>query len=821
MSYPFKEIEKKWQKKWEESKLFKCDLDDATKPKFYCLVMFPYPSSELHVGHARNYVLGDAVARYKLMRGFNVLNPMGWDAFGLPAENQAIKHNIHPKTWTFNNIKRIKEQLKSWGVVYDWDREIATCEPDYYKWTQWLFLKLFEKGLAYKKKAPVNWCPKCKTVLANEQVIDGKCERCSTEVEWRELEQWFFKITYYQDRLLEDLEMLKGWPEKVKIMQRNWIGKSWGAEIKFKVKGKDIDIVCFTTRPDTLFGASFLVLAPEHPLIKDLISDSKNFSELKSAIERLRKQPKFIRYLKDVEKEGVFLEKFAINPVNNKEIPIFVSNYVLTEYGTGAVFGCPAHDQRDFEFAKKYNLEIIEVIRPLEGQSPLPFKAYEGEGVLVNSDRFTGLDSQRAKKEIVKFLEEKGLAKESFQYKLKDWLISRQRYWGAPIPIIYCEKCGIVPVPEKDLPVLLPPVKEFKPTGESPLKYVKEFVETKCPKCKGPAKRETDTMDTFVDSAWYYLRYISPHLESAPFDVEKVNKWLPVDQYIGGVEHAVLHLLYSRFITKFLYDLGLVNFKEPFMNLFTQGMIIKDGVKMSKSKGNVVSPDFIIENYGADTMRLYILFMGPPEKDAEWQDKGLQGCFRFLNRFWNLIEEARQKKLIENVKKEFDLNSESSKILWKKLNYTIKEVTQNLENNFRFNTAIAKIMELVNTIYQVKDSQDLDKNLYVEVLKKLSLLLACFAPHIAEEAWSILGGKESVFKQKWPSYSEEILEESEIEYAVLVNGRVKSHIKINKNLNSEEIKKIALEDPKIKKILGEKVPKKIILVPQKLINIVI
>mgnify|MGYP000392013753 CR=1 FL=1 len=821
MSYPFKEIEKKWQKKWEESKLFKCDLDDTTKPKFYCLVMFPYPSSELHVGHARNYVLGDAVARYKLMRGFNVLNPMGWDAFGLPAENQAIKHNIHPKTWTFNNIKRIKEQLKSWGVVYDWDREIATCEPDYYKWTQWLFLKLFEKGLAYKKKAPVNWCPKCKTVLANEQVIDGKCERCSTEVEWRELEQWFFKITYYQDRLLEDLEMLKGWPEKVKIMQRNWIGKSWGAEIKFKVKGKDIDIVCFTTRPDTLFGASFLVLAPEHPLIKDLISDSKNFSELKSAIERLRKQPKFIRYLKDVEKEGVFLEKFAINPVNNKEIPIFVSNYVLTEYGTGAVFGCPAHDQRDFEFAKKYNLEIIEVIRPLEGQSPLPFKAYEGEGVLVNSDRFTGLDSQRAKKEIVKFLEEKGLAKESFQYKLKDWLISRQRYWGAPIPIIYCEKCGIVPVPEKDLPVLLPPVKEFKPTGESPLKYVKEFVETKCPKCKGPAKRETDTMDTFVDSAWYYLRYISPHLESAPFDVEKVNKWLPVDQYIGGVEHAVLHLLYSRFITKFLYDLGLVNFKEPFMNLFTQGMIIKDGVKMSKSKGNVVSPDFIIENYGADTMRLYILFMGPPEKDAEWQDKGLQGCFRFLNRFWNLIEEARQKKLIENVKKEFDLNSESSKILWKKLNYTIKEVTQNLENNFRFNTAIAKIMELVNTIYQVKDSQDLDKNLYVEVLKKLSLLLACFAPHIAEEAWSILGGKESVFKQKWPSYSEEILEESEIEYAVLVNGRVKSHIKINKNLNSEEIKKIALEDPKIKKILGEKVPKKIILVPQKLINIVI
>ncbi len=821
MGYLFKEIEEKWQKKWQEEGLFKCNVDDATKPKFYCLVMFPYPSSELHVGHARNYVLGDAVARYKLMQGFNVLNPMGWDAFGLPAENQAIKHNIHPKTWTFSNIKRIKEQLKSWGVLYDWNREIATCEPDYYKWTQWLFLKLFEKGLAYRKKAPVNWCPKCKTVLANEQVIDGKCERCSAQVEWKELEQWFFKITYYQDRLLEDLEILKGWPEKVKAMQRNWIGKSWGAEIKFKVKDSNIEIVCFTTRPDTLFGASFLVLAPEHPLIKYLISDSKNFSELKNSIERLKKQPKFIRYLKDVEKEGIFLEKFAINPVNNKEIPIFVANYVLTEYGTGAVFGCPAHDQRDFEFAKKYNLEIIEVIRSLKNQSSLPLKAYEGEGILVNSDKFTGLDSQKAKKEIVKFLEEKGLAKESFQYKLKDWLISRQRYWGAPIPVICCQNCGIVPVPEKDLPVLLPLVKEFRPTGESPLKYVKEFIETECPKCKGPAKRETDTMDTFVDSAWYYLRYVSSDLESVPFNTEKVNRWLPVDQYIGGVEHAVLHLLYSRFITKFLYDLGLVNFKEPFKNLFTQGMIVKDGTKMSKSKGNVVSPDFIIENYGADTMRLYILFMGPPEKDAEWQDKGLQGCFRFLNRFWNLIEEARERRLIENVKKEFDLSSESSKRLWRKLNYTIKEVTQDLEENFRFNTAIAKIMELVNTIYQVKDSQDLDKNLYVEVLKKLSLLLACFAPHIAEEAWSILGGRESVFKQKWPSYSEQILEESEIEYAILVNGRVRSHIKISTNLNSEEIKKIALEDPKIKKILGEKVPKKIILVPQKLINIVI
>ena len=818
MAYNPLNIEKKWQKYWEEKGFFKCNID-SSQSKYYCLVMFPYPSSELHVGHARNYILGDAVARYKIIQGYNVLSPMGWDAFGLPAENQAIKHNIHPKTWTFNNIKRIKQQLKSWGIGYDWDREITTCLPSYYKWTQWIFLQLYKRGLAYKKKAPVNWCPQCKTVLANEQVISGKCERCSTQVEIRQLEQWFFKITAYADRLLEDLKLLDRWPLKVKIMQENWIGKSRGVEVVFDVKDEDFSITCFTTRPDTLFGASFLAVSCQHPLVDKLIKDAPNRRQIYEFIQRTNKQLVSLRFSQDFEKEGIFTYKYAVNPVNNETIPIYLANYVLTEYGTGAVFGCPAHDQRDFEFAKKYNLPIVEVIKPTDTETSLPYKAYEGEGVLVNSSQFNGLPNREAWEKIAAFLESVNKGKVTFQYKLRDWLISRQRYWGAPIPIVYCPRCGEVPVPEEELPVLLPENVKFKPTGESPLKYVEEFVKTNCPKCGGKARRETDTMDTFVDSSWYYLRYITPHLEDKPFDTHKVNKWLPVDQYIGGVEHAILHLLYSRFITKVFYDMGLVNFSEPFKSLFTQGMITKDGAKMSKSKGNVVSPDFIISKYGVDTMRLYILFMGPPEKDAEWQDKGVEGCFRFLNRFFRLVEEMSV--YVNSYKEDFDLNIQDNKRLYIKLNTTIKSFTEDIERNFQFNTAIARIMELVNLIYELKQKNTVDRNLLLFVLRKMSILLSIFVPHIAEEAHSLLGGKNSVFREKWPVFDGRFLEEDMIEYAILINGKVRSKMKVNKDSDEEEVKTSALNDEKIKKYIEGKEIRKIIVVKKRLVNIVL
>ena len=815
-------IDKKWQDYWQKEGIFSADIKDRSRPKYYCLVMFPYPSSELHVGHARNYVIGDAVTRYKLMQGYNVLSPMGWDAFGLPAENQAIKHKIHPKEWTFKNIKRIKEQLNSWGIGYDWRREVTTCIPDYYKWTQWIFLKLYKNGLAYRKQAFVNWCPSCKTVLANEQVISGNCERCGTSVEQKKLKQWFFKITDYADKLLKDIDKLNDWPERVKIMQRNWIGKSNGVEINFNLKDSGEKIKCFTTRVDTIFGATFIALSWNHPLVGELISESPQGEKIKAFVEKVKNQPLSARMVDNFEKIGIFTGKYAINPMNNKNIPIWIANYILAEYGTGAIMCVPAHDKRDFEFAKKYNLPIVEVIQNPSWQNNQGGKdnkleeVYEGEGMLVNSGEFNGLNSEDAKEKIASYMEKHNIGKRAVNYKLRDWLISRQRYWGAPIPIVYCDKCGEVPVREENLPVLLPEVKEFLPTGQSPLTYIKEFIETTCPNCGGKARRETDTMDTFVDSSWYFLRYISPKREDVPFVAEDVNHWLPIDQYIGGVEHAILHLMYARFINKFLKDINLINFSEPFVRLFTQGMIVKEGAKMSKSKGNVVSPDYIIDKYGADTMRLYILFMGPPYKDAEWQDEGLGGAWRFINRTLRLID-----MLDEYPDSDEGKLSNSEKTLLKKMHSTIKEVTSDLEGNFQFNTAISRIMELVNQFYKSLEEGGITKKVFREVLETVFLLLAPFTPHISEEVNSFLGHTDSIFRREWPKFDESYLKEEEIEIAVLINGRVRSHLNINVNWDEERIKKEAVCLKKIKDALSNTTPKKIIYVDKRIVNIVV
>ncbi len=815
--YKPQQFETKWQKYWEQKRLFYVDVNDRTKPKYYCLVMFPYPSSELHVGHARNYIIGDAVARYKKLRGYLVLSPMGWDAFGLPAENQAIKHGIHPKIWTFRNISRIKQQLYSWGIGYDWDKEVTSCNPDYYKWTQWIFLKLYENGLAYKKKAGVNFCPSCKTVLANEQVIDGKCERCSTEVEERMMEQWFFKITAYAERLLEDLQLLEHWPEKVKIMQRNWIGKSQGVEINFPIDGEDRIISCFTTRVDTIFGATYLVLAPEHPYIEEMITKGEASQQLKDFVEKMRKIGRRKRELGELEKEGVFIGKYAINPMTGKKIPIYTSNYVLMEYGSGAIMAVPAHDQRDFEFAKKYNLPITIVIQNPEGslKEDNLQQAYEQEGIVINSGQFNGLSSEEAKERIADYMEKNGIGKRSVQYKLRDWLISRQRYWGAPIPIIYCPECGTVPVPEEELPVMLPENVEFKPTGESPLRSCEEFVNTVCPRCGHSARREVDTMDTFVDSSWYFLRYLTPGDDKKAFDSQIVNYWLPVDQYIGGVEHAILHLLYSRFITKVFYDLKLLNFKEPFARLFTQGMIIKDGAKMSKSKGNVVSPDELIQKYGTDTMRLYILFIGPPEKDAEWSDRGVEGAYRFLNRLWRIYHNAFTYST-ENG------NEKMEKELHRRLNYTIKKVTDDMEGGFKFNTAISSIMELCNFLNERLTTKDVSKEVILETLERLVVLIYPFVPHIAEELWNKLSKTGSVMETaSWPEYEQRALIQEEIELPVQINGKLRAKIKVPYNADDDIVKKIIFKDEKIREKIGQNPVKKFIVVKNKIVNIVI
>ncbi|MCF7916659.1 MAG: leucine--tRNA ligase [Candidatus Omnitrophica bacterium] len=805
-----KEIDQKWQEFWQENKTFKVCVKNLKKPKYYCLVMFPYPSSELHVGHGRNYIIGDAVARYKRMRGFYVLNPMGWDAFGLPAENQAIKHDIHPRTWTLKNIKRITQQLKSWGISYDWEKEIATCFPEYYRWTQWLFLKLYKQGLAYRREAPVNWCESCKTVLANEQVIEGKCERCSQEVLQKNLKQWFFKITDYAQRLLDDLGKLKEWPQRVKRMQKNWIGKSTGVSIKFPLEGQKDFLECFTTRVDTIFGTSFLALNFSHPSVIKLIEDLPEREEILNFISQIKKEESALAYSQDFEKKGVFTHKFAINPMTGEKIPIWIANYILSGYGTGAIMCVPAHDKRDFEFAKKYDLTIKKVIKGPEANEE---EVYEGEGGLINSGDFNGLSSEIAKEKIADFMEQENIGVRETNFRLKDWLVSRQRYWGAPIPIIYCKKCGEVAVEDKDLPVLLPEVDKFLPTGKSPLAESKDFIQVRCPSCGADAERETDTMDTFVDSSWYYLRYISPQEENAPFVKEDVDNWLPVDQYIGGVEHAILHLMYSRFITKFLADQKEINFDEPFTKLFTQGMIIKDGAKMSKSKGNVVAPDYIIDKYGADTMRLYILFMGPPQKEAIWQDEAMQGSWRFLQRALRLVDN------LKNFQEE-KVDPEQENILLRKIHLTISEVTQDLEGNFQFNTAISRIMELVNQIYKSIQA-GIKKELFTQAVDIVFLLLSPFTPHISEEVNSLLGNQGTIFDRSWPEVDPKYLKKEKGEIAILVNGKVREKMVIDFDLAKEEVTEKALTVDKIKKIIAGKSPKKIIYIKGKIINIVV
>ena len=828
--YNFSEVEKKWQEYWTKNNFFKSYID-SKKPKYYVLEMFPYPSGEPHMGHVKNYVIGDVVARYKHSQGYNILHPMGWDAFGLPAENAAIQNNIHPSIWTKKNIQKMKDTLINMSISYDWDREIATCNPDYYKWTQWLFLQLFKKGLAYKKKAVVNWCPSCNVVLANEQVIDGKCWRCDFEVIKKELSQWFFKITEYAQRLLDDIESLEEWPEKVITMQRNWIGRSEGARIEFPIKGSDKTIPVFTTRPDTLYGATYFLLSPEHPLVEEVIKDSPYEDKVHSFKKKVSKESAIDRVSGVLGKKGCFTGKYVINPLNDEEIPIWLANYVLMDYGTGAVMAVPAHDQRDFEFAKKYNLPIRIVIQPKNKKviSDTMEAAFDQEGIMVNSGQFNGLPSSKSLDVIIDYLIEKGSGKREVNYRLRDWLISRQRYWGAPIPMIYCSDCGMVPVPESDLPILLPENVDFRPKGMSPLASSKEFVNTICPKCGKEAKRETDTMDTFVCSSWYYLRFCSPKNNTKPFDAEELRYWMPVDQYIGGVEHAILHLLYSRFFTKALYDMGFVNFKEPFKRLFTQGMVCKDGAAMSKSKGNIVNPGEIFSKFGIDATRIMMLFTGPPEADMEWTDKGMEGASRFLNRVWRLvynnIDCFKEPKNKEEISSE-DISVEA-KNLRQKTHQTIKKVTEDIEERFHFNTAISAIMELVNEVYKFQletgEKQGKEGDIFVlrETLEMIIRLLGPIAPHFSEELWHKTGNKEIIYTQPWPKYDKKILEEEEKLIVVQVNGKLRGKLIVSESCDDEKIKEEALSLPKIQeKIKGKKIIK-VIVVSGKLVNIVI
>jgi leucyl-tRNA synthetase len=819
--YNPREIEPKWQKYWEENNFYKT-ADDRHGKKYYVLEMFPYPSGHLHMGHMRVYSIGDVLARFLRMRGYNVLHSMGWDAFGLPAENAAIERQVHPAKWTYDNIEAMKKQQKALGISYDWDREVTTCSPDYYKWTQWLFLLFYKRGLAYKKKAAVNWCPQCATVLANEQVEDGGCWRCGSEVTVKDLDQWFLRITDYAERLLEDLQLLSGWPERVITMQENWIGKSEGAEIRFPVQGSDKEIAVFTTRPDTLFGVTYMVLAAEHPLVEELTAGTEQEAAVRAFVEKTRKLTEISRTSTETEKEGIFTGAYCINPVNGEDVPILVGNYVLMGYGTGAVMGVPAHDQRDFEFARKYNLPVRTVISP-DGSESAGIElngAYEDEGVLVNSGRFNGLPSEEAKEAIITYLEENNWGKRQVTYRLRDWLISRQRYWGTPIPIIYCDRCGTVPVPEEDLPVLLPEDIELQPGGKSPLARHESFFRTVCPVCGGSARRETDTMDTFIDSSWYFMRYVDAKNEKAPFDKEKCDAWMPVDQYIGGIEHAILHLLYARFFTKVLHNAGLTSAVEPFTRLLAQGMVNKDGAKMSKSKGNVVSPDEIIEKYGADTGRLFILFASPPEKDLDWSDRGVEGCFRFLKRVWRLVD--RYAGTVSAAGGSAP-PSEDEKTLRQAFHSALKKVTVDIEERFNFNTAISAIMEAVNAAYRYtrKKGENVHAGTMAEILPMLVLMLAPFAPHLGEEMWQRLGQRESVHLQSWPEYDPTALQVEEVEIAVQVNGKVRAHLAVPSGLEKAELEKIAAADERIKRFTDNKEIVKVISVPGKLVNIVV
>jgi leucyl-tRNA synthetase len=852
-------VEEKWQKIWEENRLFKTEKDPAKK-KYYVLEMFPYPSGKIHMGHVRNYSIGDVVARYKKMRGWNVVHPMGWDAFGMPAENAAIQHGVHPAKWTYDNIAAMKHQMRRMGFSYDWDREVTTCDPAYYRWEQWLFLKMYEKGLAYQKTSFVNWCETCQTVLANEQVEAGCCWRCGEEVTQKEMPGWFFKTTHYTEEMLEYCDRLPGWPERVITMQRNWIGRSVGATIHFPLWEADGFIPVFTTRQDTLFGATFMILAPEHPLTLELSRRTPQEEEVRDFVERIKKQDKIKRTSDDYEKEGIFIGAYCRNPLTGWKMPIFAGNFVLLEYGTGAVMAVPTHDQRDFYFAKKFNLPLVVVIRPPEKPTPDSAnltEAYTEDGVLVNSGPFNGMTSEEAREAIAQHLEEKGLGKKAIHYRLRDWGISRQRYWGAPIPILYCPQCGTVPVPEKDLPVILPHDVKLTGLGDSPLAHAPAFVKVSCPVCGQPARRETDTMDTFVESSWYFERFCSPKEDRGMFDREEVKYWMPVDQYIGGIEHAILHLLYSRFYTRVLRDYGLVDFPEPFTNLLTQGMVVKETQscprhgflypeevsenltcakcgspvqtgrteKMSKSKKNVVDPDFLVEKYGADTVRLFCLFASPPEKDLEWSEQGVEGSFRFLHRVWRLVEDWEGVlKSAQRPPKGGDL-TEDLKALRRKTHGTIKKVTEDIENRFHFNTAISAVMELVNFLYslepQRKDPSPQTAALMREAVETVVVLLSPFVPHVCAELWEALGHKESLFRVSWPKWDEEAVQDEEVLMVIQVNGKLRSRITVGAHASEEEIRAAVMGQERMKEILrGQKV-KKFVLVPKKLVNLVL
>ena len=820
--YSPQEIEKKWQAKWTEDDVYKTEMD-PDRPKYYALEMFPYPSGNLHMGHVRNYSIGDVLARYKTMEGYNVLHPMGFDSFGMPAENAAIKHGVKPSDWTFSNIEHMKQQQSQMGLSYDWDRQAVTCTPEYYRWTQWLFELFYKRGLAYKKKASVNWCDACGTVLANEQVVDGKCWRCDSDVQKKDLSQWFLKITDYADILLKDLDKLEGWPERVKTMQDNWIGRSEGLEFQLDVPELAEKLPVYTTRPDTAYGITFVALAAENPIVAKICAGNPKAEAIEAFCAKVRNQSELERTSSESEKEGIFTGIYAINPFNGNKVQLWVTNYVLADYGTGAVMGVPSGDQRDWMFAKKYDLPIILTIQPKGQELHLEemTEAYmDKDGVLVNSGKFSGMEMHKAMSGIIDEAEAQGFGQRKVNYRLRDWLISRQRYWGAPIPVIHCPHCGEVLVPEKDLPVLLPEDVSFDQGSLSPLASSESFVHCKCPQCGADATRETDTMDTFICSSWYYLRYTDPKNDQAPFDKDKVNYWAPVDQYIGGIEHAILHLLYSRFFTKVLHDAGLVDFDEPFKNLLTQGMVLKDGSKMSKSKGNVVSPEEIIEKYGADTARLFILFAAPVDRDLEWSDQGVEGAYRFLGRVWRILGHFEDD--IKAGQDEYDVTAltKEEQELRRVLHLTIRKVTEDVRDRFMFNTAISSVMELVNAFYGFQDKA-INQGLVREIAADLVKMLAPFAPHITEELWSRLFGNGSVHQQKWPAYDEAATRQSEIEIVLQINGKVRDKITVSADLDRAGMEKAVMALPRTVELTAGKEIVKVICVPKKLVNIVV
>lgn len=818
--YNFKKIEPRWQKIWAEKDAFHV-TEDPDKEKFYCLEMFPYPSGKLHMGHVRNYSIGDVLARYLHMNGKNVLHPIGFDSFGLPAENAAIKNKTHPAVWTSSNIAEMENQLRQLGFSYDWDREVCTYKEDYYRWMQWIFIQFFKHGLAYKKENPVNWCPSCQTVLANEQVVEGHCERCGTEVTKKSLSQWYLKITDYADRLLDGLDTLPGWPEHVKTMQRNWIGRSEGTEVVYKLKGAGTPMPVFTTRVDTIFGATFMVISPEHPMVEELIKGSSEEENCRAYIEQAKRQSDIERTSTVKEKTGAFTGRYAINPANGEEIPIYLADYVLMGYGTGIVMGVPYGDQRDFDFAKKYDLPIVPVVDPHRDDIDINDlkEAFAADGTVINSGKYNGMDNREAIKAMQKDFEEAGFAVPKVNFKLRDWLISRQRYWGTPIPMINCPDCGWVPEKEENLPVILPTDVEFTGKGESPIVTSKTFVDTVCPCCGKPAKREVDTMDTFLDSSWYELRYTDNKNDKAVWDREKADYWMNVDQYIGGVEHAILHLMYARFFCKFLHDIGLTKAEEPFQNLLTQGMVLKDGKKMSKSIGNVVSPEEIIEKYGADTARLFILFAAPPEKELEWSDTGVEGSYKFLGRVYRLV--ADMAELTAGIPKRYIPEGKEDKQLAYILNNTLKRVSGDIQKRFNFNTAISAIMELVNEMYRYKELDDINLGLLADATEKLVLMLAPFVPHIAEEMWEGIGGEGLVYDAKWPEVDESMLVKDTVEIVVQINGKVREKADVPAGLDKAGLEETVLAMDSVKALMEGKNVVKVIAVPGKLVNIVV